>query len=32
MEQKNMHSVQVAQMMLNAGNKKLQETSKKNLI
>jgi len=27
-EQKNMHSVQVAQMMLKAGNEKLQETSK----
>jgi len=28
-EQKNMQSVQVAQMMLKAGNEKLQETSKK---
>jgi len=28
-EQKNMQSVQVAQMMRTAGNEKLQETSKK---
>jgi len=28
-EQKNMQSVQVAQMMLKAGNNKLHETSKK---